>query len=228
MKSIKDGVRVFLTRIASSSVTVLLMLAGIYTLILGSQHPQSMTVFAKEVTFHTSEAVLAVVDTIGHLTTGTTNTAQHGRWENNQATIFIDSKNPDFRSAYQTAVMNWNLTGAFHFTIVNNRHQADIVALDVSDPQTEAAGMADSSTNLLTHYYSGVTLKLNAYYLLDPRYGYDQRRIIYTAEHELGHAIGLGHEVNRVSVMELAGSFHGIQPLDIQAVTQLYHKGKEI
>ncbi|EHC03815.1 peptidase M10A and M12B matrixin and adamalysin [Streptococcus suis R61] len=43
-----------------------------------------------------------------------------------------------------------------------------------------------------------------------------------TAEHELGHAIGLDHEDSQTSVMESAGSNHGIQQADIDAVLALY------
>ena len=46
-------------------------------------------------------------------------------------------------------------------------------------------------------------------------------RIINTAEHELGHAIGLNHR-NDVSVMYPQGSFYTIQPIDVQNVKKLY------
>ena len=42
-----------------------------------------------------------------------------------------------------------------------------------------------------------------------------------TAEHELGHAIGLDH-TEEESVMQAAGSFYSIQARDIEAVRQLY------
>lgn len=39
------------------------------------------------------------VDTIKHLTTDTVNTADHGRWESNTATIYIETQNPTFVAA---------------------------------------------------------------------------------------------------------------------------------
>ncbi len=52
---------------------------------------------------------------------------------------------------------------------------------------------------------------------------YSQNRIINTAEHELGHAIGLSH-THSVSVMYPAGSIYTIQPRDITDVKRLYHE----
>ncbi|MCF0240508.1 MAG: matrixin family metalloprotease, partial [Streptococcus gallolyticus] len=44
----------------------------------------------------------------------------------------------------------------------------------------------------------------------------------YTAEHELGHAIGLDHDDDEQSVMQSSGSYYGIQDVDIQKVQELY------
>lgn len=162
------------------------------------------------------------VDTIKHLATDTVNTGDHGRWESNRATVYIESQEPILRQAYVQAIANWNQTGAFTFELIDSPEAADIIATDVNDSTTQAAGEANSTTNLLTNFYTSVTVRLNRYYLLNPQYGYEFDRILHTAEHELGHALGLGHEDGRASVMESAGSYTGIQQEDVDAVIQLY------
>lgn len=188
--------------------------------------PQMLQTLAQEVQLmvkgQSEVSIEEGVDTIKHLTTDTVNTADHGRWETNTATVYIETQNPTFRTAYETAIANWNATGAFTLVLTTNPNQADIIATEMNDGNTQAAGEANSTTNLLTNYYSSVTVRLNSYYLLNEEYGYDMDRIIHTAEHELGHAIGLDHDDSQASVMESAGSNHGIQQTDIDAVVALY------
>ncbi|HFR3976767.1 TPA: M57 family metalloprotease [Streptococcus suis] len=188
--------------------------------------PQMLQTLAQEVQLmvkgQSEVSIEEGVDTIKHLTTDTVNTADHGRWETNTATVYIETQNPTFVAAYETAIANWNATGAFTLVLTTDPNQADIIATEMNDGNTQAAGEANSTTNLLTNYYSSVTVRLNSYYLLNEEYGYDMDRIIHTAEHELGHAIGLDHDDSQASVMESAGSNHGIQQTDIDALVALY------
>lgn len=188
--------------------------------------PQMLQTLAQEVQLmvkgQSEVSIEEGVDTIKHLTTDTVNTADHGRWETNTATVYIETQNPTFVAAYETAIANWNATGAFTLVLTTDPNQADIIATEMNDGNTQAAGEANSTTNLLTNYYSLVTVRLNSYYLLNEEYGYDMDRIIHTAEHELGHAIGLDHDDSQASVMESAGSNHGIQQTDIDALVALY------
>ena len=144
------------------------------------------------------------------------------RWSTNGASIYIESSDPTFRQAYETAIANWNATGVFSFVLVEDPNQADILATDYSDPETQAAGLAEVQTNALTNQIQSVTVYLNSFYLLNESYGYSFERIVHTAEHELGHAIGLAHDDTEDSVMQSAGSHYGIQETDIAAARQLY------
>ena len=143
------------------------------------------------------------------------------RWDKASATVYIDAQDETFRSAYQEAIRTWNQTGAFIFQIVNDKNQANIVATEMNDGTVSATGEAESQTNLLTKRFTNVTVRLNRYYLLNSQYGYSYERIVNTAEHELGHAIGLEHNEEK-SVMQSAGSFYDIQAVDVQAVKELY------
>ena len=154
---------------------------------------------------------------------GTTQTTPiDARWQQNSATIYININNPVLKNATETAITQWNNTKAFTFKIVNNKN-ANISVSAVNDPNNGAAGLTNTSMNSATGYYLHATVELNSYYLLNPTFGYSQERIINTAEHELGHAIGLQH-TNKTSVMQPAGSYYPIQPRDIQAVKVLYSR----
>lgn len=68
----------------------------------------------------------------------------------------------------------------------------------MNDGTVSAAGEAELQTNLLTKRFTNVTVRLNRYYLLNSQYGYSYERIVNTAEHELGHAIGLEHNEEKI------------------------------
>ncbi|MGT2906443.1 matrixin family metalloprotease [Streptococcus dentiloxodontae] len=161
-------------------------------------------------------------ENLSNLSTDTTTNSDGSRWNQASATVYIQSTNETLVAVYQDAISVWNKTGAFTFTVTTDAANADIIATDQSDASSQAAGVADTQTNLMTNRITHVDVKLNSYYLLDDQYGYTYERIVNTAEHELGHAIGLEHDDAEDSVMQSAGSYYGIQQVDIDRVTQLY------
>ena len=141
-------------------------------------------------------------------TTDTIPESNGARWAQNTASIYIQSTDETLVAAYKEAITNWNNTGAFIFTL--------------TDDASQAAGLADTQTNVLTNRITHVDVKLNRYFLLNSDFGYTHKRIVNTAEHELGHAIGLDHDDSKTSVMQSAGSYYGIQQVDIDTVHALY------
>lgn len=149
------------------------------------------------------------------------NSHERGRWRTNQATIYLATEDATFSQAYQEAIANWNQTGAFQFQLVDQPDQAQILAGDMNDGEITAAGLTESQINSLTHYFEKVEVKLNHYYLSNPEFGYGYDRILHTAEHELGHAMGLDHDEGQ-SVMQSSGSFLGIQDQDVVHLQDIY------
>ena len=149
------------------------------------------------------------------------NATTGSRWPHPTATVYVDLSNPVLRNAAESAISQWNRTGAFTFQQINDKSKADITITAINENSDNAAGLTNSTTNAMTGYLTHADVQLNAGYLLDPSYGYSQQRVINTAEHELGHAIGLQHN-NGTSVMQPAGSFYTIQPADVNAVKKLY------
>ena len=153
--------------------------------------------------------------TDGHTSTG-------ARWDQATAKVYLDpTMDETFTRAYEEALESWNQTGAYTFQLVTSEEEANILLTEMDDSTVSAAGEAESQTNVLTNRFKRVTVRLNRYYLLNKQYNYSHQRIVNTAEHELGHAIGLDH-TEEESVMQAAGSFYSIQARDIEAVRQLY------
>lgn len=183
---------------------------------------------AKSITLTENEIVSYLANDNSNANTNNLSTDDYSyytgmKWPSDTATIYIASTNQTLRSAYEDAIANWNNTGVFTFTMADDESSADIVASDASDSNSSAAGLTETERNALTNQITHATITLNSYYLIEnPYYGYTNDRIVNTAEHELGHVIGLDHNDSEISVMQSAGSYYGIQQTDIDKVQALY------
>lgn len=152
------------------------------------------------------------------------NSSETRVWSEPEANVYVDIKNNlQLRSAAIDAMNAWNRTGAFTFHQTNDKSCAQIVISTVDDSDTNAAGETVTTYNPSTGHLLKADVHLNRYYLQNEWYGYSNNRIVNTAEHELGHAIGLNH-TNSVSVMYPKGSIYTIQPQDIRNVRKIYHE----
>ncbi|GFZ26789.1 M57 family metalloprotease [Lactobacillus corticis] len=143
-------------------------------------------------------------------------------WAKPTAKVYINiHDNVQLVDAVKAAIKAWNKTGAFKFVIVKRASQAQITINEEDSSTTTAAGRTWTTYNPLSKNLISATIELNTYYLQNEYYGYSQTRIINTVEHELGHAMGLSHSYG-VSVMYPAGSYYGIQAVDVQDVKDLY------
>lgn len=92
-------------------------------------------------------------------TTDTIPESNGARWAQNTASIYIQSTDETLVAAYKEAITSWNNTGAFIFTLTDDASTADIVATDYSDANSQAAGLADTQTNVLTNRITHVDVK---------------------------------------------------------------------
>ena len=187
-----------------------------------SQLANTILTIANNVTNYFSENGDDITKTLKELSTDDFIYYSGARWSSNSANVYIETTNETLIEAYEEAINAWNTTGVFTFNLVSDELSADIVATEYSDASSKAAGFAETETNALTNHITHVDVKLNTYYLTEHNYGYTHNRIVYTAEHELGHAIGLDHDDNEESVMQSSGSYYGIQNVDIEKVRSLY------
>ena len=187
-----------------------------------SQLANTISTIANNVTSYLSANSDDIANSLKDLSTDDFTYYSGARWSSNSANVYIETTNETLIEAYEEAINAWNTTGVFTFNLVSNELSADIVATEYSDASSKAAGFAETETNALTNHITHVDVKLNTYYLTEHDYGYTHNRIVYTAEHELGHAIGLDHDDNEESVMQSSGSYYSIQNVDIEKVRSLY------
>ena len=146
-------------------------------------------------------------------------------WSSNEATIFIKAKTPEIVTAYKEAITSWNNTGAFNFLLTDDKLKANIIADERFEENVASPlGVTYSTYYVPTKQYNNATVYLNRFHVKNNYYQKNGGKLLNTAQHELGHAIGLDHNSAVASVMEPKGGKTSIQPVDINNVKKLYGK----
>lgn len=144
-------------------------------------------------------------------------------WASKEATVFINAKHPEIIAAYKEAITSWNKTGAFYFHLTQDKSKANIIAderyqANVASP----LGITYSTYYMPNQQYSQANVYLNRFHVENKYYQKNGGKLLHTAQHELGHAIGLDHNSAVASVMEPTGGKTSIQAVDINNVKKLY------
>lgn len=150
-------------------------------------------------------------------------------------TVYIDI--PADNHLYQAtldAMKGWNDTGTFTFKQTDNKKKANIIVHTYYKANVGRVGYTETNQPMSAFMipvkhdprwdYFKAGVYLNHWYL---DHGDDfssaETRSIVTAEHELGHAIGLKHSDDIHSVM-FPDALYTINHVDVQAVKKLYHE----
>lgn len=148
------------------------------------------------------------------------------KWGKKNLRIYYNlefSLNKAYVSAWHQAVTSWNNAGVVSLSSVDRAEQANIVLEVDNRSNTNQAGVTENryTGNPLNGNQALVfaTAKINMYYLDD--YTYNGK--VNTAEHELGHALGLQHDDDQPSVMNSSGYLYSIQQTDIDRLNGLYN-----
>lgn len=122
-------------------------------------------------------------------------------WSSKEATVFINAKNPEIVIAYKQAITSWNNTGAFNFLLTNDKQKANIIADERYEGNVAAPlGVTYSTYYLPTKQYSNATVYLNTFHVQNNYYQKNGGKLLNTAQHELGHSIGLEHNLSLIHI----------------------------
>ena len=148
------------------------------------------------------------------------------RWQSKTITYKVSSKTSYYKSVWKSAVKVWNRSGAVHLVATSGK--ADITLSNSNSPM----GKNDSTVGITySSYYNNKSLnglavmasaKSYVFTNVANRFHYSKAERTNVAEHELGHALGLEHNVGKKSVMYYATRDQSVAKPDINGLQHSY------
>ena len=148
------------------------------------------------------------------------------RWQSTTINYKVASGSKYYDAVWRTAVKSWNRGGVVH--LVTTSGKPDVLLGTSNSPQ----GKNGSSVGITySSYYDHTRLnhldvlagaKSYIYRNVADHFHYSKQERTNVAEHELGHALGLEHNVGRSSVMYYATRDQSVAKPDFNGLKQSY------
>lgn len=206
---------------------ILLAITGAVALVISTTQTDTDATHAIKQSYQTAKPTLAHMS-FGFKAGSVTATPAPYRWANRQMTYQITDRSTYYRQIWRAAVRHWNAAKVVKLVPVQVGQTPNITMSSKNDT-TKKYGNVIGLT--FTSYYPGrsmgtrhilVGARSYLYKNVARTMRYSQLERERVAEHELGHALGLGHAASKRSVMYYASRGVAISSGDVKGLKQAY------